>query len=92
MANKSTVPGALRRRVFREENYTCGKCFVVGSEQRFPRGGYGFPTDTAGVFLSIDHVVPKSKGGSSQRGNLRVLCTTCNTKKGTKDEQEGAAA
>jgi 5-methylcytosine-specific restriction endonuclease McrA len=85
MANKSTVPGALRRRVFREENYTCAKCSVIGREQRFPRGGYGYPTDMPGVFLSIDHIVPRAKGGTGDRKNLRVLCTPCNTEKGIKD-------
>jgi len=83
--NRNGVPGALRHKVFREENYTCAICGIVGFEKRFPRGGYGFYTNKEGVYLSIDHIKPRSKGGTSDRENLRVLCTTCNTKKGVKD-------
>lgn len=85
MANKAGIPGSLRRRVFREEGYACKKCGLQGREQKFERGGYGYPTSKPGVFLSIDHIVPRAKGGGSQRSNLRILCTTCNAAKGTQD-------
>ena len=75
----------MRRRVFREEGYKCKKCGVEGYEQRFPRGGYGHYTSTPGLYLSIDHIKPKSKGGTHDRENLRVLCTDCNTAKGVKN-------
>lgn len=34
--------------------------------------------------LTIDHIIPISKGGGSERTNLQVLCFTCNIKKGAK--------
>lgn len=34
--------------------------------------------------LTIDHVIPKSKGGSEDWTNLVVACSDCNTKKGDK--------
>jgi hypothetical protein len=32
--------------------------------------------------LTIDHIVPKSRGGQDTWENLVVACSTCNTKKG----------
>ena len=33
--------------------------------------------------LTVDHVVPRSKGGSDHRENLQLLCGACNSLKGT---------
>lgn len=39
--------------------------------------------DTAGrADLTIDHVVPRSRGGKSEWGNVVAACVRCNTKKG----------
>jgi hypothetical protein len=34
--------------------------------------------------LTIDHIIPRSKGGGDNWFNLVVACSTCNTKKGDK--------
>lgn len=81
---KAGVRGSVRRAVFRRDNYTCRRCGVTGWEEQFPRGGFGYPTRISRVYLSIDHVVPRSLGGSSAPENLQVLCTTCNTRKGAR--------
>lgn len=38
--------------------------------------------------LHIDHVIPVSKGGTSDDDNLQVLCATCNCSKGARIENE----
>ncbi|MYH56659.1 MAG: HNH endonuclease, partial [Boseongicola sp. SB0675_bin_26] len=33
--------------------------------------------------FSVDHVVPRAKGGNDHMDNLQLLCTACNSSKGT---------
>lgn len=37
---------------------------------------------------TIDHIVPLLRGGSNQLGNLRLVCKSCNSRKGTKTTAE----
>lgn len=85
MAMKSGVRGSVRREIFRRDKYACQLCLLTGFEKRNPKGSFTYPTDRDGVYLSIDHIVARSRGGSSESFNLRVLCTTCNTRKGVTD-------
>jgi 5-methylcytosine-specific restriction endonuclease McrA len=43
-----------------------GCCQMCGTEER----------------LSVDHIVPRTLGGSDSLDNLQVLCSSCNSAKG----------
>jgi len=38
--------------------------------------------------LDVDHIVPRSKGGSDDESNLQALCYTCNRAKNNKDDTD----
>ena len=37
--------------------------------------------------MTVDHVVPQSKGGSDHRDNLQLLCAACNSMKGARSQE-----
>ncbi len=41
--------------------------------------------------LTVDHVVPQSKGGSDHIENLQLLCAACNSTKGARSQEEFVA-
>lgn len=38
------------------------------------------------VMMTIDHIIPRSKGGTRDQFNLQVMCFDCNLRKGNKIE------
>lgn len=63
-------------------DHRCACCGIHESEAiyRYPRRGYPLKGK-----LTIDHVIPLSKGGAGSIDNIAPLCLPCNTKKHTKD-------
>lgn len=43
---------------------------------------YGYDKEGDLVMVTIDHIKPKSKGGSDELDNLQPMCKVCNEKKG----------
>jgi len=70
--NKIVANGVTRTQRARILERDGNKCMSCGSTEH----------------LCIDHVVPVSKGGTSDDDNLQVLCLPCNTKKGNKLSSE----
>ena len=41
--------------------------------------------DKKEVMLTVDHIIPKARGGSNELHNLQVLCEPCNVAKADKE-------
>lgn len=50
----------------------------------FKRDGFKCIICGATDNLTLDHIIPRSKGGTSEPENLQTLCKRCNTSKGNK--------
>lgn len=61
----------LRNEILEKNGYTCQNCGAgVGDPDPF--------NPNRKVRLQIDHIVPRSHGGTDNKENLRVLCSACN--------------
>jgi hypothetical protein len=65
------VPSTVRFDVLKRDR----KCVLCGAS----------PSADSDVRLHVDHIVPRSKGGSNDIGNLQTLCSECNLGKSNRD-------
>ena len=65
-----SIPHSTIIRVARRDNNTCQICGKILLDRE----------------IEIDHIIPYSRGGTSDENNLRVTCLECNRKKGKKIE------
>jgi 5-methylcytosine-specific restriction endonuclease McrA len=66
MSNKNQVSKKTRFEVFKRDDFTCQYCGKTPPE----------------VILEVDHINPKSKGGTGDINNLITACFDCNRGKG----------
>lgn len=59
-----------------------GKCLHCGAAVRF--GGNSVSPFDRIRSGAVDHVIPRARGGQNDESNLRLLCMTCNARKGAK--------
>ncbi|MEU7303734.1 HNH endonuclease [Streptomyces sp. NPDC007206] len=52
--------------------------------------GWGIPAHSA-QDLTVDHIIPLAAGGTHHRENLRVLCRSCNSRRGSKPDNQGGS-
>jgi hypothetical protein len=62
-ATSRRIPQQIRQRVMERDGHRCIECGQA---------------ETDGPVLTMDHVIPFSRGGETAEGNLVVLCETCN--------------
>ncbi len=69
MLEDDPVPDSLRYRILKKAGGRCALCGATKKE----------------TTLHIDHILPRSRGGSNEESNLQVLCFQCNLGKSNKD-------
>ena len=69
---RRSIPGSVRYEVFKRAGFRCELC--------------GVSADV--LALEVDHIIPKSKGGTDDLSNLQALCYVCNAQKGNKDDTD----
>jgi hypothetical protein len=62
-----------------------GKWWAVLARDRWKCLSCGRSAQEDGVVLEVDHIIPRSKGGSDDISNLQTLCKKCNVGKSNKD-------
>lgn len=83
-----------RLKTFYHKGLTCVDCGIVGDRIAFwydwgrePDDGIitkrGLHVDlmSGSILMTVDHIKPRSKGGTSVLENLQPMCTNCNARK-----------
>jgi 5-methylcytosine-specific restriction endonuclease McrA len=65
----------IREKLFKEQKGLCAYCLKPMMFTKHPNLGNN---------MTLDHIIPKSKGGTNIQSNLIGACESCNTKKGSK--------
>lgn len=73
-----------REAVLERDGWKCRACGVDT-----PRELRGFRVSNA---PHIDHIIPRSQGGSNDQANLQCLCLACNSKKGGRTMRQWVGA
>ncbi len=76
----------LRKYILRRDKYKCRYCGISLKGRRIPDGCncYEFEDPEHNVVKTVDHVIPRSRGGKNTKSNLVACCEWCNSRKGNK--------
>ncbi len=77
-----TIPRPLRRFVLERDRYQCVFCGIKSSSERESSEG------KRTAILSVDHLLPHSKGGVTEERNLVCSCRKCNMEKSGRTLEE----
>ncbi len=80
--HRSDIP--MRTDIGKLPNYRTHKHTLFGKQEGVCGGckiPFGYPN------LTVDHKIPKSKGGTGHRENIQLLCGACNSIKGNRSQE-----
>jgi hypothetical protein len=85
----SKINPGVKLRLLQDCGYSCAVCQVTAMPRLF-KDNQGYRVfDESGQMtkkaITVDHIVPKSKGGTNRQINLIVMCNKCNSEKTDKD-------
>jgi diadenosine tetraphosphate (Ap4A) HIT family hydrolase len=72
LIDDSAVSYDLRYQVLAESDRRCALCGATEKDRP----------------LDVDHIIPRSRGGRTEKANLQVLCSRCNRAKGNRDTRD----
>ena len=70
-----------RQKVIKYLGKTYGLNKII-TKNIFQRDGYKCKNCNGKFELTIDHIIPLTKGGTNDESNLQILCIVCNSRKG----------
>ncbi len=74
LRERALMTDSLRYDIMKRDHF---RCVICGATQE------------DGVKLHVDHIIPVSKGGKTEKSNLRTLCERCNLGKSAKYDPNG---
>jgi diadenosine tetraphosphate (Ap4A) HIT family hydrolase/5-methylcytosine-specific restriction endonuclease McrA len=69
---RKPISGSTRFEVLKKAKFHCALCGISADIKN----------------LEVDHIIPKSLGGSDEISNYQALCYTCNAQKGNRDKTD----
>jgi len=76
----SVVVREIRAQIAERDGWRCRYCGRTGLVE--PPRGRGYNAAEAPYITSLDHWLPRAKGGNWEPSNLVLACAKCNTEKG----------
>lgn len=83
---------AKKLAVMKRDNWICSKCkgwFPDTPEITAARATGGDMWNMVGNHMTVDHIKPKSQGGSYSYDNLRAMCYVCNNMRADEKQRSG---
>ena len=76
---RTSIPKPFVRHVLNRDNYTCVYCGTESDQAT---------EASRKAILSIDHIIPETRGGSASVANLACCCRKCNNEKNDRTPEE----